>query len=68
MNYGMPMMPINPNQNMMMNNSPFIDIDNRLAKIERQIKRLDQRLTRLETPYTNNNNNFLEDDNSMYMM
>ena len=37
--------------------------------IERQVKRLDQRLTRLETPYANTSNiNNNEPDNNMYMM
>ena len=33
------------------------DINERINRLERQVKRLDQRLTRLETPYANNNNN-----------
>lgn len=49
--------------------SQFNDINERISRLERQVKRLDQRLTRLETPYANPNalsNN--EPDNSMYMM
>lgn len=47
----------------------FSDINERLNRLERQIKRLDQRLTRLETPYANSNNfNNNEPDNNMYMM
>ena len=42
------------------------DINNRIERLERQVKRLDQRLTRLETPYANSNNN--EPDNNMYIM
>ena len=48
-------------------NSFFNDINDRLDRLERQIKRLDQRLTRIETPYANNNYNN-EPDNNMYMM
>lgn len=47
----------------------FNDMNDRVSRLERQIKRVDQRLTRLETPYANTNN-FLnnEPDNNMYMM
>jgi septation ring formation regulator EzrA len=50
--------------------SQFNDINERIERVERQIKRLDQRLTRLETPYANSNNNLYnnEPDNNMYMM
>lgn len=43
------------------------DMTERINRLERQVKRLDQRLTRLETPYANNiiNN---EPDNNMYIM
>ena len=41
-------------------------MNERIERLERQVKRLDQRLTRLETPYANNNNN--EPDNNMYIM
>lgn len=44
----------------------YNDMNNRLERLERQVKRLDQRLTRLETPYANSNNN--EPDNNMYIM
>ncbi len=43
-------------------NSLVSDIQNRIERLERQVKRLDQRLTRLETPYANNT------DNDMYIM
>ncbi len=68
-NYGMPysnqnMMPCNQN-----NNSNNTDFDNRLNTIERQIKRLNERITRLETTYNNNTTNiYNEPDSSMYMM
>lgn len=49
--------------------SQFSDINERLSRLERQVKRLDQRLTRLETPYANTSNiNNNEPDNNMYMM
>ena len=44
------------------------DFNNRIERLERQVKRLDQRLTRLETPYAKGNNNSNEPDNNMYMM
>ena len=68
-NYGMPysnqnMIPCNQN-----NNSNNTDFDNRLNTIERQIKRLNERITRLETTYNNNTTNiYNEPDSSMYMM
>lgn len=49
----------------------FNDFNNRIERLERQLKRFEQRLTRLETPYANNNNNNNygnEPDNNMYMM
>ena len=49
-------------------NTQITDMTERLNRLERQIKRLDQRLTRLETPYANTNNYNTEPDNNMYMM
>lgn len=49
-------------------NSQFNDMNERVSRLERQVKRLDQRLTRLETPYANTNNFSQEPDNNMYMM
>lgn len=71
--------PINnmPNTSMMPNNtitpnnystSQFNDLNERIGRLERQVKRLDQRLTRLETPYANNMKYNNEPDNNMYMM
>ena len=49
--------------------SQFNDINERLDRLERQVKRLDQILTRLETPYANSNSLYNnEPDNNMYMM
>lgn len=66
-----------PNQNIypnpIQNNDPnyninyLNDFNKRLEKIERQIKRLEQRITRIETPYIINNTNN-EPDNNMYIM
>ena len=51
------------------NINSYNDFSNRIERLERQIKRLDQRLTRLETPYANDNNNSNnEPDSNMYMM
>ncbi len=63
-----------PNQMTGFNSSQFNnvnyynDFNNRIERLERQIKRFDQRLARLETPYANNNYANNEPDNSMYMM
>ncbi len=46
----------------------FNDFNNRIERLERQLKRIDQRLMRLETPYANNNYSNNEPDNNMYMM
>ncbi|MBR3162425.1 MAG: hypothetical protein IKF19_06825 [Bacilli bacterium] len=46
----------------------FNDFNNRIERLERQLKRIDQRLIRLETPYVNNNYTNNEPDNNMYMM
>lgn len=48
----------------------FNDFKNRIDKLERQVKRLDQRISRLETPYANVTNNIYnnEPDDNMYMM
>lgn len=48
--------------------SQFNDMNERINRLERQVKRLDQRLTRLETPYQNNMQYNNEPDNNMYMM
>jgi len=44
------------------------DIINRVNRLERQMQRLEQRITRLETPYQNNSTNNKEPDSNMYMM
>lgn len=49
------------------NNNYYNNIENRLDRIENQIKSINQRLTRLETPY-NNSSNSNEPDNNMYIM
>ena len=45
--------------------SQFNDMNDRISRLERQMKRIEQRLVRLETPYSNSNN---DSDNNMYMM
>lgn len=47
--------------------SQINDMNERISRLERQVKRLDQRLTRIETPYANQNFQN-EPDNNMYMM
>ena len=49
-------------------NGQFNDMNERISRLERQVKRIDQRLTRIETPYANSGNYSQEVDNSMYMM
>lgn len=57
----------NPGYNAQYNSyNPINDIDNRLAKIEKQINRLNQRVTRLESP--NNTNIYNEPDSNLYML
>ena len=46
----------------------FDDFKNRIERLERQVKRLDQRLVRIETPYANANNQNVDNDDTMYMM
>ncbi len=44
------------------------ELNNKINILEKQIKRLDERITRLEAIINTNNNTKLEDNNSMYMM
>ena len=63
--------PVNNIGQPMQNNyttSQLTDMNERINRLERQIKRLDQRLIRLETPYTNNMQYNNEPDSNMYMM
>ena len=80
MYYGMgtySMMPYqipNPYQNIEQTQTQ--EIENRLNRIERQIRKIDARLTRIESPYpdtpnyksTSNQDYSFTSDNSMYMM
>ena len=56
----------------MMPNMGYGDIDSRLIKLEQQIKRLDFRVSRLETPYGSGPGNKInmhnEPDSSMYVL
>lgn len=67
-----PMMPqynqqYNPGYNSQYNNyNPISDIDNRITKMEKQINRLNQRVTRLES--TNSTNIYNEPDSNLYML
>ena len=58
------MIPFTNNNNYTTNN----DINTRLDIIERQIKRLDERVSRLEATINNNTNTKFEDNSSMYIM
>lgn len=52
-------------------NTNDYDYEIRLNRLERQIKNLNQRVTRLENPYNNTNNTtniYNEPDSNMYMM
>ena len=64
-----PNMGTNMYPNMHSNNN-YDYIDNKISRIENQIKSINQRLNRLEAPYNNkyNSNYNNEPDNNMYMM
>ena len=66
--YGYNTGPFNmPNPTMLQNNlQPFVEINNRLNILENQQKKLEQRISKLENPYSSNYNN--EPDSKMYMM
>lgn len=72
LNNQIPNQPFSGSQSQMPTNtyasSQLNDMNDRIGRLERQVKRLDQRLTRLETPYANTNNLNQEPDNNMYMM
>lgn len=55
-----------PNNIYVNNSSSYNNLDNRLSRLENQIKLINNRLSRLENSYNNNYNN--EPDNNMYMM
>jgi len=55
-----------PNNIYVNNSSSYNNLDNRLSRLENQIKLINNRLNRLESTYSNNYNN--EPDNNMYMM
>lgn len=59
----------NPNQNMpsMTNYAPS-DLESRLAKMERQINRLEHRLSKLETNNTYISEDYESTTNNMYML
>lgn len=44
------------------------DINTKISALERHIRRMDERITKLEALYNNTNNNINEPDNSIYMM
>ena len=65
----MPNMPV-PNSVNMVNNG-FNDMNqifNKFNEFENRIKRLEQRITRLENESNINDYNYMEPDNSMYML
>lgn len=45
--------------------NPFLDIHNRISKLEKQINIINERINRLETP---NNKIYNEPDNNLYML
>ncbi len=60
----------NPNQNLGLNFNNFLfeRIDNRLNRIERQIKILENKLNSLENEKTNFLSSTHDEDDSMYML
>ena len=67
-NYPSMQMPINQMPKNTYTTSQFNDMNERINRLERQVKRIDQRLSRLETPYANTSKYNPEPDNNMYMM
>lgn len=66
--YGPNVMPNNIGDNSMVNNNTYVDeYDNRITKLERQIRRIDQRLRKLE-----NSSQIADEeisiDNNLYMI
>lgn len=63
-------MPISPMQGMIPNQpNPFLvnnDINAKISNLEKKVKMLESRVSRLENPY--NSNNYNEPDNNMYML
>lgn len=57
--------PMQINPNMVQQVNPFLDIHNRINKLEKQINVLNERINRLETP---NSNIYNEPDNNLYML
>ena len=68
-NYPVPNMMI-PNEGNIINNDMnyMNQIFNKLNEYEGRIKRLEQRITRLENEHNNSDYNYLEPDNSLYMI
>lgn len=65
------MMPQQPMPSQMMGNQAMPlnnNIETRISNLEKQVNKLNARVTRLETPYGNTNNNPTEPDNNMYMI
>lgn len=67
--YGPNVMPmVNQNNSNMTNNSYIDEYDGRITKLERQIRRIDQRLRKLENAGITNIDEEINIDSNMYMI
>jgi len=66
------MIGVNPGMNMNsnggLNMNPSNDLFYRLSEVEGRLRRLEQRIVILENEKNNNNSNYVEPDNSLYMI
>lgn len=67
--YGPNVMPISNQNNVSTGNNSYIDeYDNRITKLERQMRRIDQRLRKLENAGITNLDEEINIDSNMYMI
>lgn len=64
----MNVMPPYPNQMPMNPNMDYNDLSERLAKVERQVNRLEHRLTKIENNSTLSTDDYESSNNNMYML
>lgn len=66
--YGPNVMPMNNQNNIGTNNTYVDEYDGRITKLERQIRRIDQRLRKLENAGITNIDEEINIDSNMYMI